>query len=71
MKRRNYLTDKIETQRTKNILFFLSRGMHSTEARRKADISLLIARIMAYELALRLEAELFGLNHGNTLGVEK
>lgn len=69
MKHRNYLTDKIETQRTKYILMFLSRGMHSTEARLRADASLLIARIMAYELALCLEAELFGLNHGNTLGV--
>lgn len=69
MKHRNYLTDKIETQRTKYILMFLSRGMHSTEARCKADIALLIAHIMAYKLALHLEAELFGLTHGNTLGV--
>lgn len=69
MKHRNYLTDKIETQRTKYILMFLSRGMHSTEARRKADILLLITHIAAYRLALQLEAELFGLTHGNTLGV--
>lgn len=69
MKRRNNLTDKIETQRTKYTLLFLSRGMHSTEARRIADVALLIARIMAYELELCLEDELFGLTHGNTLGV--
>lgn len=69
MKHRNYLTDKIETQRTKYILMFLSRGMHSTDARLRADAAFLIARIMAYDFALRLEAELFGLNHGNTLGV--
>lgn len=70
MKHRNYLTDKIETQRTKYILFFLSHGMHSTKARLKADASLLIAHIIASELTLQLEAELWGLTHGNTLGVE-
>ena len=53
MKRRNYLTDKLETQRTIYTLFFLSRGMHSIEARRKA-------------LALQLEYELFDLIYGGS-----
>lgn len=69
MKHRNYLTDKRETLRTKYILMFLSRGMHSTEARSKADITILLVHTMAYMLALKLEAELFGLTYGNTLGV--
>ncbi|MBR2392141.1 MAG: hypothetical protein IKA93_01015 [Elusimicrobiaceae bacterium] len=70
MKHRNYLTDKRETLRTKYILMFLSRGMHSTEARRMADAAVLIAGIMAIRLSMYLKSELFGLNYGNTLGVE-
>lgn len=69
MKHRNYLTDKLETQRTKYTLLFLSRGMHSTEARRMADAAVLIAGIMAIMLNMYLQSELFGLTHGNTLGV--
>lgn len=69
MKHRNYLTDKLETQRTKYTLLFLSRGMHSTEARRMADAAVLIAGIMAIRLNMYLNSELFGLTHGNTLGV--
>lgn len=53
MKRRNYLTDKLETQRSIYTLFFLSCGMHSIEARRKA-------------LALQLEYELFDLIYGGS-----
>lgn len=69
MKHRNYLTDKLETQRTKYTLLFLSRGMHSTEARRMADAAVLIAGIMAIRLNMYLQSELFGLTYGNTLGV--
>lgn len=69
MKHRNYLTDRLETQRTKYTLLFLSRGMHSTEARRMADAAVLIAGIMAIRLNMYLQSELFGLTHGNTLGV--
>ena len=69
MKRRNYLTDKIQTRRTIYTLFFLSRGMHSTEAGYNVDIALSIARIMANALAVQLEYELFDLLYGNTLGV--
>lgn len=69
MKHRNYLTDKLETRRTKYTLFFLSRGMHSTEARRMADAAVLIAGIMAIRLNMYLRSELFGLTYGNTLGV--
>lgn len=69
MKHRNYLTDRLETQRTKYTLLFLSRGMHSTEARRMADAAVLIAGIMAIRLNMYLRSELFGLTYGNTLGV--
>lgn len=69
MKHRNYLTDKIETRRTIYTLFFLSRGMHSTEAEYHVDMALSIARIMAHASAIQLEYELSGLTYGNTLGV--